>query len=137
VLFVQLLLGAWVAGMDAGHASDSWPLMQGRLVPELGWDRGALWTLTSDPFAVHWLHRWWAFVAVAALVMLARRVRAAGARPASIAIHSAFGVQILLGIATVLTGVALWIAVLHQLVAALLVIATAWGVHVIGRTRQA
>ncbi|WP_121115740.1 COX15/CtaA family protein [Croceibacterium ferulae] len=137
VLFVQLLLGAWVAGMDAGHASDSWPLMQGQLVPDLGWSQGVLWTLISDPFAVHWLHRWWAWVAVAALVVLARRVRAAGSRPASIAIHSAFGVQILLGIATVLTGVALWIAVLHQLVAALLVIATAWGVHVIGRTRRA
>ncbi|WP_081996223.1 COX15/CtaA family protein [Croceibacterium mercuriale] len=133
VLFVQLLLGAWVAGLDAGHASDSWPLMGGRLVPDLGLGGGALRALTSDPFAVHWLHRWWAFVAVAALVVLARRVRKAGSRPASVAIHCAFGTQILLGIATVLTGVALWIAVLHQLVGALLVIATAWGVHVIGR----
>src|SRR5688572_18891324 len=30
VLLVQLLLGAWVAGLNAGHASDTWPLMQGR-----------------------------------------------------------------------------------------------------------
>ncbi len=34
VLFVQLLLGAWVAGLNAGLVSDSWPLMQDRLVPE-------------------------------------------------------------------------------------------------------
>jgi cytochrome c oxidase assembly protein subunit 15 len=40
-----------------------------------------------------------------------------------------------LGIATVLTGVSLWIAVAHQLVGALLVIATAWGLHIVGRRR--
>ena len=57
----------------------------------------------------------------------------AGARPVSIAIHTAFGTQILLGIATVMTGVELWLAVLHQLFGALLVAATAWGAHVLGR----
>jgi cytochrome c oxidase assembly protein subunit 15 len=35
----------------------------------------------------------------------------------------------------VMTGVALWLAVLHQLVGALLVAATAWGAHELGRTR--
>jgi cytochrome c oxidase assembly protein subunit 15 len=70
---------------------------------------------------------------VAALIVLARKAKAAGSRPASIAIHSALGTQILLGIATVMTGVALWLAVAHQLVGALLVAATAWGAHVNGR----
>jgi cytochrome c oxidase assembly protein subunit 15 len=133
ILFVQLLLGAWVAGLNAGLASDTWPLMQGRLVPEADWSRGALWAIANDPFLLHFLHRWWAWVAVAALIVLARRTKRAGARPASLAIHSAFGTQILLGIATVVTGVALWLAVLHQLVGALLVAATAWGMHAVGR----
>lgn len=132
ILFVQLLLGAWVAGLNAGLVSDTWPLMQGRFVPEANWSQGAAWALTHDPFLLHFLHRWWAWVAVAALVVLARKVRRAERR-ASIAIHSAFGTQILLGVATVLTGVALWLAVLHQLVGALLVAATAWGAHVHGR----
>ncbi|WP_057882225.1 COX15/CtaA family protein [Tsuneonella troitsensis] len=134
VLFVQLLLGAWVAGLDAGLASDTWPLMQGRVVPEYDASRGFVWAALHDPFLIHFLHRWWAWVAVAFLVVLARRVRAVDRR-ASIAIHSAFGVQILLGIATVLTGVDLWLAVLHQFVGALLVAATAWGAHAIGRDR--
>src|SRR5688500_18786826 len=125
VLFVQLLLGAWVAGLNAGLASDTWPLMQGRFFPEVSWARGAAWAFANDPFLLHFLHRWWAWIAVAALIVLARRAKRAGSRPASIAIHSAFGTQILLGIATVLTGVALWLAVLHQLVGALLVAATA------------
>ncbi len=132
ILFIQLLLGAWVAGLNAGHASYDWPLMQGTLVPEFDLRRGWGWALTHDPFLLHFLHRWWAFAAVGALIWLARRVKPHN-RAASIAIHSAFGTQILLGIATVVTGVALWIAVAHQLVGALLVVATAWGMHVTGR----
>ena len=132
VLFVQLLLGAWVAGLNAGLASDTWPLMQGRFVPEYDDTRGLWWALTHDPFLLHWLHRWWAWVAVIALVVLARWTRKVDRR-ASLAIHSAFGLQIVLGIATVWTGVALWLATAHQAVGALLVAATAWGIHAIGR----
>lgn len=133
VLGLQLLLGAWVAGLDAGHASDSWPLMQDRLVPEYDGSRGFLHAATHDPFLIHFLHRWWAWAAVIALVWFARRVRPLD-RKASAAIHTAFGLQILLGIATVVLGVPLWLAVAHQLVGALLVASTAWGAHVLGRT---
>lgn len=135
ILFVQLLFGAWVAGLNAGHAADSWPLMNGRFFPENA-DWSGLQSLVDDPFLTHFVHRWWAFVAVAALVILSRAARRAGSRPASIAIHSAFGVQILLGIAVVMTGVDLTLAVLHQAVGALVVAATAWGCHVIGRRVQ-
>ena len=136
ILFIQLLLGAWVAGLNAGHASYDWPLMQGRFVPEYDTGKGMLWALTHDPYLLHFLHRWWAWIAVIALVMLARRVRKENRR-ASIALHSAFGVQILLGIATVLTEVSLWVAVMHQLVGALLVMALAWCLHVDGSKPKA
>ena len=135
ILAVQILYGAWVAGLDAGQVANTWPLMHGRLVPDgIDWSLGAAHALTSDPFLVHFIHRWWAWVAVIALVIFARRVRPLDRR-ASIAIHSAFGTQILLGIATVLTGVALGLAALHQAVAALLVAATVWGAHVHGSQR--
>ncbi|WP_137680506.1 COX15/CtaA family protein [Aurantiacibacter suaedae] len=134
MLLVQLLLGAWVAGLNAGLASDTWPLMQGRLVPEADWSRGVLWTFTSDPYWLHFLHRWWAFAVLGVLIVLARKLRPLDRR-ASIAIHSAVGVQILLGIATVMTGVNLWIAVAHQAVGALLVASTAWGIHAVGQRR--
>ncbi|MFX9915826.1 COX15/CtaA family protein, partial [Acinetobacter baumannii] len=77
----------------------------------------------------------WAWVLVAGLVVLARKVRAAGHRPVGIALHSVFGTQILLGIATVYSGVALPLAALHQLVGALLVVATTWSAHALGRGR--
>lgn len=137
VLFIQLLLGAWVAGLNAGLASDSWPLMQGRLVPEADWSNGALWALTHDPYLLHFLHRWWAFAALAALLVLARRAKCSGARGAAMAVHAMVGVQMLLGIATVLSGIALWLAVAHQVTGALLVAATAWAAHAIGTRGQA
>ena len=133
ILALQLLLGAWVAGLDAGLASDTWPLMQDRLIPEFDGSRGLGYAATHDPFLIHFLHRWWAWVVVIALVWFARKVRPLD-RGASVAIHIAFGTQIALGIATVMAGMPLWLATLHQFVAALLVIAVTVGAHVLGRT---
>ena len=138
ILFVQLLFGAWVAGLNAGPVANDWPAMQGRFFPDgIDWSNGALFALTHDPYLIHFVHRWWAWVTVVALVIFARRIRSLeGGRPASIAIHSAFGTQIILGITTVLTGVAIWLAVLHQAVGALVVASTAWGAHIYGRRAE-
>jgi cytochrome c oxidase assembly protein subunit 15 len=137
ILFIQLMLGAWVAGLNAGQVASDWPAMQGRFFPEgIDWSRGTFWALTNDPYLVHFMHRWWAWVVVAAMVVFARLVRnVPGARRASIAIHSAFGSQVLLGIFTVLSGVAIWLAALHQAVGALLLASTVWGANLVGQQR--
>ena len=134
VLFVQLLLGAWVAGLNAGHAAADWPLMNGRLVPEINSGEGLAYLLLYDPFVLHFLHRWWAFVAVGALAWLAREAYRADRR-AAVAVSVAFAAMMLLGIATVLTGVSLWAAAAHQLTGALLVGSVAWAMHAIGAKR--
>lgn len=137
VLFVQLLFGAWVAGLNAGYAARSWPLMNGSFFPvDVDWSQGLVHTLTHDPFLLHFIHRWWAFIAVGALVVMARAVRRIDRR-ISLAIHTAFGVQVLLGIATVMTSVDLHLAVLHQAVGAILVATTTWGAHRLGQTASA
>lgn len=135
ILSVQLLYGAWVAGLDAGQVANTWPDMLGRFFPAgVDWSNGALFALAHDPYLIHFVHRWWAWVVVVALVVFARRIRRLpGGRPASIAIHSAFGTQVVVGILTVLSGVAILLGVLHQAVGALLVAATVWGAHVHGR----
>ncbi|MET0248234.1 MAG: COX15/CtaA family protein [Sphingobium sp.] len=133
VLLVQLLFGAFTAGLDAGYVASDWPLMNGHLVPEgVEWG-GSLWaTLSGDPYLVHFIHRWWAWITAIALIVLGRGAKRAGVRGASIAINAALGTQIILGISTVMSGVALWLAVLHQAVGALLVISAAWGAHALG-----
>ncbi|MDJ0276721.1 COX15/CtaA family protein [Sphingomonas sp. 2R-10] len=134
ILFVQLLYGAWVAGLNAGLVTDQWPLMNGRFFPADEWaSRRALDAMVNDPYVVHFIHRWWAWVAVAALVLLARAARRAGHPKVARMIHIAFGIQILLGIGTVMSGVRIEVAALHQLVGALLVVATTWGAHAVGR----
>lgn len=143
VLAVQLFYGALVAGLRAGPVAGagwfnpgSWPLMQDRFFPAgIDWSAGVLRALTADPYLVHFVHRWWAWLVVAVLVVLARLLRGVDRR-ISVAIHGAFGTQILLGIATVYSGMVIWLAALHQLTGALLLAATIWGAHRLGQVRQ-
>jgi cytochrome c oxidase assembly protein subunit 15 len=133
VLTIQLLYGALMAGLRAGLVTNQWPLMNGAIWPGPTFTEQSLGhALFADPSIVHFIHRWWAWVTVAALVWLSRKVRKS-ARLASVSIHTAFGTQIILGIAVVWFSVPTWLAALHQLVGALVVIATAWGIHALGR----
>ncbi|VAV92058.1 Heme A synthase, cytochrome oxidase biogenesis protein Cox15-CtaA [hydrothermal vent metagenome] len=133
ILFLQLLFGAYTAGLNAGYVSNTWPMMNDHLVPGgINWTGGIWSALNNDPYLIHFVHRWWAWVVVGFLIILARKVRS-DSRIVSIAIHSAFGIQILLGIATVMTGMNIVLAVLHQAVGALVVASTVWGVHLLGR----
>jgi cytochrome c oxidase assembly protein subunit 15 len=133
VLAVQLTLGAWVAGMRAGYVASDWPLMQGKVFPDgVDWAAG-VGAFATDPYLVHFTHRWWAFATLFALIMLERRAKALGGKSAARAVAAVGGTQILLGIATVMTGISLPLAILHQANGALLVAATVWCAHVVGR----
>lgn len=137
VLLVQLLWGAYVAGLNAGYVASDWPLMNDHFVPEGIMWQGSFWaTITSDPYLIHFFHRWWAWVAGAMLFLLAMKARHAGCKSAANWLLLALAAQIALGIATVMTGIHLHVAVTHQGVGALLVAATAWAAHCVGRHAQ-
>jgi cytochrome c oxidase assembly protein subunit 15 len=132
VLTLQLLLGAWVAGLDAGYVASDWPLMQGRFVPDgIDWSQPA--PLMDDPFLVHFVHRWGAWAAAIALLLLARAAAAAGDARGARLLVVAIAAQITLGIATVLSGVDIVVAVAHQAMGALLVAAAVRAAHAAGR----
>jgi cytochrome c oxidase assembly protein subunit 15 len=134
IVSIQIVLGAFVAGLNAGHAFAEWPLMGGRFFPEGVAFTDPLWRNAIDnPIVVQWLHRWWAWVAAAALLLLARRARHDGAAATARLLAALVAVQIGLGIATLLSGVALWVAAAHQAVAALIVWAAVVAVHAAGR----
>ncbi|PKP98784.1 MAG: heme A synthase [Alphaproteobacteria bacterium HGW-Alphaproteobacteria-13] len=134
ILIVQLLLGAWVAGLNAGYVASTWPMMNDHFVPEgIDWSGGAWTALTNDPFLIHFLHRWWSWVAALALLWLARALWAQGGRSEAKLLLAVVAVQMLLGILTVVTGVSMWIAVLHQVVGAILVAIAAAALHRQGR----
>ncbi len=139
ILIVQLFWGAFTAGLRAGYAFSSWPLMGDSLFPA-GVPMLAPWAanLIDNPIVVQFIHRWWAFAAAGAMLWLGiRAMRAPGAtaadRRAAMALHGLIILQILLGIGTLMSGVALWIAVAHQGVAALVVVCAAWCSATVGR----
>ena len=134
ILFVQLLLGAWVAGLNAGFVASSWPMMNDHFVPEgIDWANGAWMALTNDPFLIHFLHRWWSWIAALALLLLARGLSRLGAKREGGLLVAVVAAQMLLGIWTVVSGVSMWIAVAHQVVGAILVAIAAAALHRLGR----
>lgn len=134
ILFVQLLLGAWVAGLNAGFVASSWPLMNDHFVPEgIDWAGGAWMALTNDPFLIHFLHRWWSWIAALALLLLARTLSRRGAPTEARLLVAVVVVQMLFGIWTVVSGVSMWVAVAHQVVGAILVAIVAAALHRLGR----
>ncbi|WP_425229540.1 COX15/CtaA family protein [Sphingomonas sp.] len=133
LLFTQIGFGALTAGLNAGHAFNSWPLMGDRLFPAGGLPAGAgSGELVNNPIVVQFVHRWLAFVAAAGLLTLAWRAGRIGSRT-GLAVVALVVVQIGLGVTTLLTGVRIEIAVWHQFNAALLLIAAVAAAHAIGR----
>ncbi|WP_447760343.1 COX15/CtaA family protein [Sphingopyxis panaciterrae] len=134
ILFFQLLLGAWVAGLNAGYVASTWPSMNGHFVPEgIDGSDGVWMAFTNDPFLIHFIHRWWSWVAALALLLLARRLSKGGAQIETTLLVAVVAAQMTLGILTVVTGVSMWIAVLHQVTGAVLVAIAAAALHRLGR----
>ena len=83
--------------------------MNDRLFPAgVDWCPGIGWALVNDPYLVHFVHRWWAWVVVVATGHLRpprEKPRRADERLDRHPFHAWH--QILLGIATVMTGVAI------------------------------
>ncbi|WP_310498421.1 COX15/CtaA family protein [Sandarakinorhabdus sp.] len=127
LLAVQIVWGAFTAGLRAGKASDTWPLMVGELVPPGLF--GALADLVHSPFTVHFLHRSMAYAVAAAALVVALRLWNAGAGARALALGGAITAQFVLGVLTVVNGVPVALGVMHQGCAALLVAATVICAH--------
>jgi cytochrome c oxidase assembly protein subunit 15 len=101
--------------------------MFGRLVPEALVTSAA--DLVNSPITVHFVHRTLAYGVVAAALVIALRLWRAGAGVRALALGGAVLAQFALGVATVLSGVAIPLGVAHQATGALLVAATVWAAH--------
>ena len=119
LLLIQITYGGFTAGLKAGHVSDTWPLMFGKLIPPNLFS--SFINIFETPQTIVFIHRWFAFVvlaAVIALYLLARKYID------SIEIKNGLNwllglviLQIALGILTVIFHVQTAIALAHQAVA--------------------
>jgi cytochrome c oxidase assembly protein subunit 15 len=127
MLFLMALSGGFVAGLRAGHAYNTFPLMNGHLVPPETfmlepWWRNFLWNVAT----VQLVHRtifWLLLILIPTLWWQARRT------PAKIAAHHLLGmflIQASLGISTLLLAVPIPLAAMHQAGAVLLLATSLW-----------
>ena len=119
--FLQILIGALVAGIDAGRSYNDWPTMGGQWFPPNAFPVTPLWlNFLESPGLVQFIHRVVAYGLLAFAIFAwtrGRRSAHAATRFAFNAALAATCVQVLLGIVTVLQGATLHVAITHQLMA--------------------
>lgn len=133
LVFLQILAGAFVAGIDAGLVHNTWPLMSGQLVPD-DYLRGAFsdenlpvyQAMFESRAAVQMQHRWLAYLVIIATGvtawMIFREPRVS-LKPFLIILPALVLAQVALGIATLLAYAPLSLSLFHQGGAILLFIA--------------
>jgi cytochrome c oxidase assembly protein subunit 15 len=135
LLFLQISYGGLTAGLKAGHVSDTWPLMLGRLIPPGFLDTFEAWALNlvEAPLSVAFIHRWLAFavlVMAGAAYLMARRLKAPrAAQTAALLLAGSVCAQILLGIGVVVFHVRIDLALLHQAMAIGLLVINLLALH--------
>ncbi len=114
VLYVQLVLGAWMRHSAAGLAIPDFPASFGGIVPD-HW---------NSKIAIHFAHRAWAIVVAVTVFttvsVVLRRSANAGARRAARLLAALLPVQVLLGAISIWTRKAVPATVAHQTLGAVL-----------------
>jgi cytochrome c oxidase assembly protein subunit 15 len=124
--FLQILLGALVAGIDAGRGFPSWPDMNGQFFPAYAFyvPDGAVWrAFFENPGLVQFNHRMVAYLLFALGVVAWLRGRKSAHRATRRAFHALAAMlvlQMLLGIYTALTAATVHVAIAHQIGAVVL-----------------
>ena len=117
LIILQIVLGAFLAGMDGGLIYNSWPDMNGNFLPnDISNIDLFLYSSLDNPSVVQFYHRFTAYLLFISLLFLnyyTYRTKI-DFKPVLI-LNIAIFVQIVLGIVTLITGVKITYASLHQL----------------------
>lgn len=138
LIFLMVLSGGLVAGLDAGFVYNDWPMMNGEFVPELYGTMSPWWAnLFDNVAAVQFNHRMLAYtVALAALCLwlTARRrgLPTALRRPLDLLLGMV-AIQVSLGISTLMLVVPMPLGVAHQGGAIAVFCLSVWSAHTLHR----
>ncbi|MBI3446223.1 MAG: COX15/CtaA family protein [Magnetospirillum sp.] len=135
LVVVTLLFGGLVAGLKAGLIYNTWPLMDGHLIPGDLFP-GGLIGLFEDIKTVQFAHRCLAelTLVIALYTWFRARSRLGVSTPAAIHAVGAMAVlQVALGIGTLVLVVPVWLASAHQMGAMLLLTLCLWALNDLGR----
>ncbi|MEC8724665.1 MAG: COX15/CtaA family protein [Pseudomonadota bacterium] len=114
LIFSTMIWGAFVSGLDGGAVFNTFPLMDGRIIPHGVFEISPIWlNIFENIGLVQWLHRALAIATVAMILAIWWRERAAKSVALNLmAIFAA--VQFSLGVLTILSGSSIYIAWAHQ-----------------------
>jgi cytochrome c oxidase assembly protein subunit 15 len=131
LVYIQMLLGALVAGLHAGLIYNTWPSMDGRFAPEDAFAQSPWWiNFFENPGTAQFDHRIGAYIVALSVFVLWWRERSAAltgyARRSGNALLHITLFQFALGIATLLLQAPEFLAAAHQLTAALLLCTAVW-----------
>lgn len=137
-VFLQILLGALVAGIHAGRSYNTWPLMDGDWVPEGLLDKSpVILNFFENIVTVQFDHRIAAYLIVVMVAYQALQVFKAGLQMPVVAstliLVGAVVLQVLLGIWALLSVVPLELAIAHQSGALVLFTAAIYHLHCLKR----
>ncbi len=122
--FLQILLGALVAGIDAGRSFTDWPLMGGSFLPLDFWmPELGLRNFFENAGLVQFIHRMTAYIILIYAVVVWRRGQQSAhpkTRAAFNAVMIGIVAQVVMGIVTVLYAAPWQVAIVHQLLAVVL-----------------
>ena len=125
-VYVTILAGAFVAGLDAGRGWNTFPLMEGSFIPAGYGQLHPAWrNVFENPAAVQFHHRWLGMGALLGALTLWSFARRSPLLPSSGRVLVAWlagmaGVQALVGVSTLLLAVPIPVAALHQFGAVIL-----------------
>lgn len=116
-IMLQIIWGAFVAGLDAGLIYNEFPNMGNSLMPDEVFS-GGLTSIFTHHATVQFVHRWLAFIVLGLILWQALKVRRFATGLAAVVAL----LQMALGITTLLSGVAIPLASAHQMNAMLLIL---------------
>ena len=126
LIILQCLLGALVAGNQAGLVYNTWPSMNEQFLPHIDWSNGVLAAFTHDQALVQFMHRMNAYLVFAFAwffaVVFGSKCNDIGLKVHAVTLAALVTAQAALGIMTLLSGVNFHLALAHQFLAITLVI---------------
>ena len=134
LLFLQLIIGAFVSGMDAGKIYNTWPLMGSSFFPDDSMISDLFnMAVFDDQSLVQFIHRNLAYIIVVLYFYILFFVLKNGNPNLKIAIFF-IGIsllfQIVLGVFTILSGVKMLYASLHQINSILIILSTLYFLYI-------
>ena len=116
LLLIQISYGGFTAGLKAGHVSNTWPLMFGKLIPLNLFN--SFISIFESPATIVFIHRWFAFAVLIAVSIFYFTVNknnySDDLKNGLFMLVGLVGLQIILGIFTVVSNVQIAIALTHQ-----------------------